>query len=48
MLSFETINIIADDALDVISAIQWYAGYIDCPDMEILPDDPREGNTIDV
>jgi len=48
LYAFETINIIADDALDVISAIQWYAGYIDCPDMEILPDDPREGNTIAV
>jgi len=45
---FETINILADDALDVVSAIQWYADYIDCPDMEILPDDPREGNHIAV
>jgi hypothetical protein len=43
LYAFETINIIAEDALDVISAIQWYAGYINFPDMEILPDDPRSG-----
>jgi predicted RNase H-like nuclease len=41
LYAFETINIIAEDALDVVSAIQWYAEYIDCPGMEILPDDPR-------
>ena len=43
LYAFETINIIAEDALDVVSAIQWYAEYIDCPEMEILPDDPRPG-----
>jgi len=48
LYAFETINIMADDALDVISAIQWYAEYIDCPNMEILPDDPRQGNHIAV
>jgi len=41
LYAFETINITPDDALDVISAIQWYADYIDFPDMEILPEDPR-------
>jgi hypothetical protein len=41
---FETINITAEDALDVVDAIQWYAAYIDFPDMEILPDDPRPGS----
>jgi hypothetical protein len=41
LFAFETINIAADDALDVVSAIQWYAEYIDFPEMEILPDDPR-------
>ncbi|MBS7564459.1 hypothetical protein KHS38_08570 [Mucilaginibacter sp. Bleaf8] len=41
LYAFETINITPDDALDVIGAIQWYAEYIDCPDMEILPEDPR-------
>lgn len=43
LYAFETINIRAEDALDVVGAIQWYAQYIDFPDMEILPDDPREG-----
>lgn len=41
LYAFETINITPDDALDVIGAIQWYAEYIDCPSMEILPEDPR-------
>jgi hypothetical protein len=41
LYAFETIHIEAEDALDVVGAIQWYAEYIDSPDMEILPDDPR-------
>lgn len=43
LYAFETINVTPDDALDVIDAIQWYAGYLDNPDMEILPEDPRIG-----
>ena len=43
LYAFETINIIAEDALDVVGAIQWYAEYINFPNMEILPDDPRQG-----
>jgi hypothetical protein len=43
---FETINITADDALDVVGAIQWYAEYIEFPEMEILPEDPRESQNI--
>jgi hypothetical protein len=46
LYAFETINIVAEDALDVVSAIQWYAEYIDFPEMEILPDDPRPGQHI--
>jgi len=46
LYAFETINITPDDALDVISAIQWYAEYIDCPDMEILPEDPRMDHSV--
>ena len=45
LYAFETINIAADDALDLVDAIQWYAGYIEDPDMEILPEDPRPGET---
>jgi hypothetical protein len=41
LLMFETVDILADDALDMISAIRWYARYINFPEMEILPDDPR-------
>ena len=41
LYAFETINITGEDALDVVGAIQWYADYIEYPDMEILPDDPR-------
>ncbi|MBB5396755.1 MULTISPECIES: hypothetical protein [unclassified Mucilaginibacter] len=46
LYAFETINITADDALDVVSAIQWYADYIEYPDMEILPEDPRGSKNI--
>ena len=46
LYAFETINIAADDALDVVGAIQWYADYIEFPEMEILPDDPRAGQHI--
>lgn len=46
LYAFETINITPDDALDVVSAIQWYANYINFPDMEILPEDPREGHEL--
>ncbi len=46
LFAFETIQIIAEDALDVVGAIQWYAEYIDFPEMEILPDDPRGGEHI--
>lgn len=45
---FETTDVNADDALDMISAIQWYADYIGCPDMEILPEDPRTEDNIAV
>jgi len=46
LYAFETTNVNADDALDMISAIQWYADYIGCPDMEILPEDPRAGHNL--
>lgn len=46
LYAFETINIAADDALDLVGAIQWYADYIDDPGMEILPEDPRMGKNI--
>ncbi|MCJ8208525.1 hypothetical protein MUY27_02310 [Mucilaginibacter sp. RS28] len=44
LYAFETIRITPEDALDVVSAIQWYANYVECPDMEILPEDPRHGD----
>jgi hypothetical protein len=46
LYAFETINITADDALDVVGAIQWYADYIESPEMEILPEDPRGSQNI--
>jgi hypothetical protein len=46
LYAFETINVTPEDALDVIGAIQWYSDYIEYPDMEILPDDPRHGHEI--
>ena len=46
LFAFETINIAAEDALDVVSAIRWYADYVDYPEMEILPDDPRSDQNI--
>jgi hypothetical protein len=46
LYAFETININAEDALDVVGAIQWYADYIEFPEMEILPEDPRSNHEI--
>jgi hypothetical protein len=46
LYAFETIDISADDALDVVGAIQWYADYIEYPEMEILPEDPRPGHSV--
>ena len=48
LYAFETIHITPDDALDIVSAIQWYAKYIDFPEMEILPEDPRLGHHVAV
>jgi len=41
LLAFETIDVEPEDALEVITAIRWYSGYMGSPKMEILPDDPR-------
>jgi hypothetical protein len=46
LYAFETINVTPDDALDVIDAIQWYAEYMESPNMEILPEDPRKGKNV--
>ena len=48
LYAFETIDITSEDALDVVGAIQWYADYINYPDMEILPEDPRPGHGQDL
>ena len=41
LYAFETIDITAEQALGVLDAVKWYACYIEHPDMEILPEDPR-------
>jgi hypothetical protein len=46
LLAFETIDIVPEDAIDLLDAIKWYASYIDKPQMEILPEDPRPGQNI--
>jgi len=46
LYAFETVGIASDDALDIVEAIQWYADYIKCPEMEILPEDPRQNKDI--
>jgi hypothetical protein len=46
LYAFETVGIESDDALDIVEAVQWYADYIKCPGMEILPEDPRLGKNI--
>lgn len=48
LYAFETINITPEDALDVVSAIQWYANYVKYPEMEILPEDPRQDKHVAV
>lgn len=42
LYAFETVNLLAEDAIDVVGAIKWYAAYIGSPQMEILPEDPRQ------
>ncbi|MBS1533407.1 MAG: hypothetical protein JSU01_24115 [Bacteroidetes bacterium] len=46
MYVFETIGIASDDAIDIVGAIQWYGGYIHCPDMVIVHEDPRTDKEI--
>jgi hypothetical protein len=46
LFAFETLGIESDDALDIVEAIQWYANYIECPEMEIVPEDPRLGKNL--
>jgi hypothetical protein len=46
LFAFETINIVTEDAIDLVTAIKWYANYIHFPKMEILPEDPRPGQNI--
>ena len=46
LYAFESIDVTSDDALDIVEAIQWYASYIKCPDMNIVADDPRPGREI--
>lgn len=41
LLAFETVGITADEAMEMVVAIKWYARYVENPKMEILPEDPR-------
>ncbi|HVS91202.1 MAG TPA: hypothetical protein VHE59_04160 [Mucilaginibacter sp.] len=44
--AFETMGVTSNNGLDVVEAIQWYAGYINCPELKILTEDPRPGKRI--
>ncbi|QQL49164.1 hypothetical protein [Mucilaginibacter ginkgonis] len=46
LYAFETVNITPEDALDIVSAIQWYAKYVHYPELEILPEDPRRDHDV--
>lgn len=46
--AFETIGIEPEGALDVVDAIRWYAAYINCPDLEIMPEKPENNSNIAV
>lgn len=46
LYAFETVAVTADDALDMLNAIRWYADYIGFPEMEILPEDPRADHNV--
>ena len=48
LLAFETMAIAPEDAMEMIKAIRWYATYLDEPNMEILPDDPRQAHENDI
>ena len=41
LLAFETVKLNPEDAINLITAIRWYANYIGFPDLEISADDPR-------
>ena len=44
--AFESIGIASDDVPDIVAAIQWYADYISCPELDIMADDPRPSRGI--
>jgi hypothetical protein len=46
LFAFETIDVVPEDAIDLVDAIKWYANYIQYPGMEILPEDPRPGQHV--
>jgi hypothetical protein len=46
MYAFESIDIASDDLPHIIEAIQWYGNYINCPELDIMADDPRPGRAI--
>jgi hypothetical protein len=46
LFAFETIDVVPEDAIDLVDAIKWYANYIQHPAMEILPEDPRPGQHV--
>ena len=46
LYAFESIDVTSDDALGIVEAIQWYASYIGCPEMNIAADDPRPSKDI--
>ncbi|MDN3551146.1 hypothetical protein [Mucilaginibacter aquaedulcis] len=46
LFAFETIEVMPEDAIDLVDAIKWYANYIRYPAMEILPEDPRPGQHV--
>lgn len=48
LLAFETYGVYADDLMDTIAAIRWYTNFIGQPEMEILPDDPRNASNVAV
>lgn len=39
--AFESVNITRDSALEMVDAIQWYARYIKCPELDVTTEDPR-------
>ncbi len=46
MFAFESVDVTSEKAKEIVEAVQWYADYIQCPELAISAEDPRPGRDI--